>query len=189
MSRHNSRDLDEDVFDFEAGREEMRQIIDLANFSAHDARNMSKQKSTKQWWTEREAMNLRLRDLLINIENIWLGGFRGILSQQRCEPQILANFQAELQRILTRHLPSRKGRGKNTPLVFDPRILELFTGLGGLETDGLDLDEALMDLMYFIVDILQFNGETNAYDEIDFDSVSTLDILLESGTNKKCRLL
>lgn len=36
-----------------------------------------------------------------------------------------------------------------------------------------------MDLLYFVVDILQFQGERNAYDEIDFDMmvVETLDSL------------
>jgi separase len=36
-----------------------------------------------------------------------------------------------------------------------------------------------MDLLYFVVDILQFQGERNAYDEIDFDMmvVDTLDAL------------
>jgi separase len=29
--------------------------------------------------------------------------------------------------------------------------------------------DTLMDLLYFVVDILQFQGERNAYDEIDFD--------------------
>ena len=56
-------------------------------------------------------------------------------------------------------------------MALDLRVLELFVGLGN-PSDSNDLDEPLMDLLYFVVDILQFNGERNAYDEIDFDSVS-----------------
>lgn len=53
-----------------------------------------------------------------------------------------------------------------------PHILGLFVGLG-CPSDEDELDEALMDLLYFVVDVMQFHGEHNAYDEIDFDLVSS----------------
>ncbi|KAF2427348.1 hypothetical protein EJ08DRAFT_615949 [Tothia fuscella] len=171
MARHQSRDLDEETFDFLAGKKEMLEIISLANFSAHDARNLSVKGGKTQWWAEREAVDKRLADFLVNMENLWLGGFRGIFAENHRESHALARFQRELQNSLGRHLPSRQGKGVAKPLVFDSRILELFTGLGDPDSEGVDLDEPLMDLMYFIVDILQFNGEENAVDEIDFDSI------------------
>ncbi|KAG8414922.1 separin protein [Metarhizium acridum] len=74
-------------------------------------------------------------------------------------------------------------RGKKTtkaPSVnLDSRILDLFIGLGDPTHPDCDFDEALNDLLYFVVDILQFHGERNAYDEIDFDAmvVETCDAL------------
>ena len=71
------------------------------------------------------------------------------------------------------HLPSRQGPTKakqSTRVNLDPRVLELFVGLGAPSEEN-DVDEQLMDLLYFVVDILQFNKERNAYDEIDFDAV------------------
>ncbi|QDS72205.1 hypothetical protein FKW77_005238 [Venturia effusa] len=179
MARHQSRDLDEDVFDFSAGKREIQEIADLANFSAHDARDMSKKGAKTQWWAEREALDLRLKEVLLNIENIWLGGFRGIFAKDRCDPQALANFQSDLLKIMGRHLPSRQARLQPKTLKLDPRILELFTGLGDPNEEDNEIDEALMDLLYFVVDILQFNGERNAYDEIEFDAmvVETIDAL------------
>ncbi|TID20845.1 Peptidase C50 separase [Venturia nashicola] len=179
MARHQSRDLDEDAFDFTAGKNEIKEIADLANFSAHDARDMSKKGAKTQWWAEREALDLRLKEVLLNIENIWLGGFRGIFAQDRCDPQALANFQSDLFKIMGRHLPSRQGRVQPKAIKLDPRILELFTGLGDPDEEENDIDEALTDLMYFVVDILQFNGERNAYDEIGFDAmvIETIDAL------------
>jgi separase len=113
-----------------------------------------------------------MRDLLINVENIWLGGFKAIFAHQTQQPQLLANFQRDLVNALNRHIPSRKARAQK-PINLDPRILGLFTGLGDPSEDGVDLDEPLMDLLYLVVDILQFNGEQIAYDEVDFDSVSS----------------
>lgn len=171
MSRHKSRDLNEEIFDFRAGKAEMQEIIELANFSAHDCGQMNVKGAKSQWWAEREAVDFRLATLLKNMENIWLGGFRGMFAQQRREPQALARFQKELHKILDRHLPSRQGKGQGSSMTLDSRILELFTGLGDPSDESLDLDESLTDLFYFVIDILQFNGERNAYDEIDFDLV------------------
>jgi separase len=174
MARHKSRDMDEDVFGFEDGKSELMEIIELSNFSTHDARDMNAKGAKTEWWAEREALDNRLRDLLVNIENIWLGGFRGIFSQHVRRPNLLARFQKSFQNVLNRHLPSRQGRGQQKKISLEPRILELFIGLGDATNEQLDLDEPLMDLVYFVVDILQFSGERNAYDEIDFDSVRHL---------------
>ncbi|KAI9786076.1 MAG: hypothetical protein M1816_008104 [Peltula sp. TS41687] len=173
LSRNNSRDADEEIFDFKNGRSELLEIIDLANFTAHDARDMTRKGAKSRWWAEREALDARLKDLLINIENIWLGGFRGLFSQCPRRPDLLSRFQHSFQNILDKYLPSRlktTRRRKVDRINLAPHILSLFVGLGD-PCENEDMDESLMDLLYFVVDILQFHGEHNAYDEIDFDSI------------------
>ncbi len=172
MARHNSSDANAEPFGFSEVRMELSEIVNLANFSAQDAKNMSGKGAKTKWWEAREALDGRMRQLLINVENIWLGGFKGIFAQQPQHPQLLANFQRDLVNTLNRHIPSRRARSRK-PINLDPRILELFTGLGDPSENGVDLDEPLMDLLYLVVDILQFNGEQIAYDEVDFDSVSS----------------
>jgi separase len=177
LCRHNSRDADEEVFNFSQGRAELCEIIDLANFSTRDALDMTRSGAKSEWWAEREALDDRLRDLLLNIENVWLGGFRGIFSQYPRQQELLSRFRSSFQKILDKHLPSRRKVGKRSKtsyLSLDPRILELFIGLGNPSKVKYDLDEPLTDLLYFVVDVLQFHGERNAYDEIDFDAVSYL---------------
>ncbi|KAK1828482.1 peptidase family C50-domain-containing protein [Podospora conica] len=178
LERASSRDLDTDVFNFQQGRAEMLNIIADANESSHDSKDkdMSVKGAKTRWWEEREALDLRLKDLLENIEQIWLGGFRGIFSQHARRTDLLARFHKSFLNILDRHLPSRRQvRGKKTKatpkVTLDPRILDLFIGLGDSTAPGVDFDDELTDLLYFVVDILQFHGETNAYDEIDFDSM------------------
>ncbi|KAF2476212.1 uncharacterized protein BDR25DRAFT_331118 [Lindgomyces ingoldianus] len=179
MSRHTSRDMDEEEFSFEDGRKDFNEIIELSDFSTRNAKDMTSREARAQWWDEREALDMRLRELLLNIENIWLGGFKGIFSQHARQPTLLARFRKSFETILNQYLPSRRGKSQQKRTVLDTRVLELFVGLGDATNDELDLDEALMDLIYFVVDILQFNGESNAYDEIDFDAivVETLDAL------------
>ncbi|KAF4982385.1 hypothetical protein FZEAL_1974 [Fusarium zealandicum] len=185
LERANSRDADSEVFNFEHGREEMMDIIRLANETSHStSRDFSAKGAKSAWWAEREALDERLKDLLSTIETTWLGGFKGIFSQHERRPDLLARFQKSFQQILDTSLPSRNRiRGKKTAktskVSLDPRVLDLFIGLGDPTDPDVDFDEALNDLLYFVVDILQFHGERNAYDEIDFDAmvVETYDAL------------
>ncbi|GKU18339.1 unnamed protein product [Fusarium langsethiae] len=185
LERANSRDADSEIFNFEHGKEEIMEIIRLANETSHSAsRDFSVKGAKSAWWAEREALDGRLKDLLSTIETTWLGGFKGIFSQHERRPDLLARFQKSFDQILDSNLPSRKqGRGKKptqaSKVSLDPRVLDLFIGLGNPTEPDSDYDEALNDLLYFVVDILQFHGERNAYDEIDFDAmvVDTYDAL------------
>ncbi|KAI3336468.1 peptidase family C50-domain-containing protein [Xylariaceae sp. AK1471] len=185
LERAVSRDADTEVFDFQQGRSELLELIQRANRTCHDARNMSEKGAKTAWWAEREELDEHLKQLLDTIEETWLGGFKGIFSQHHKRSDLLARFQKTFQIILEKYLPSRRQvrgkRAKTTPVKvnLDPRILELFIGLGDATAPECDLDEPLMDLLYFVVDVLQFHGETNAYDEIDFDAmvVDTFDAL------------
>ncbi|MCJ1478423.1 hypothetical protein MMC13_007103 [Lambiella insularis] len=183
FDRQSSREGGDRVFDFAEGRSELLEVIDLANFSTHDARDMSKKGAKSEWWEARTALDARLKGLLDNVESFWLGGFRGIFSPQSSRQDLLARLQQSFSNILTKHLPSRQQHGSvdlSSRVTIDAQVLELFVGLGK-PTGVDDFDELLMDLLYFVVDILQFNGERNAYDEIDFDSivVETIDALTQ----------
>lgn len=178
LNRENIEDPDEETFSFEDARAELNAIVCGSDATVHAARDNAdtmKQKGAKtKWWADREALNDRLKDLLLNIENMWFGGFRGIFSQHQRRLDILARFQQTFENILDQHLPSRqkaqKGK-RGQKVVLDARVLDLFIGLIHEPSADVDVDEALTDLLYYVVDILQFNGEANAYDEIDFDSV------------------
>ncbi|KAK3322569.1 peptidase family C50-domain-containing protein [Apodospora peruviana] len=195
LERASSRDADNAVFNFQQGRAELLEIIERTNQTCHDTRDMTVKGAKSAWWADREGLDGRLKELLESIEQIWLGGFRGIFSQHHRRPDLLARFQKSFLDILDKHLPSRRqvlrGRSNKTKaaaaatsasankVTLDPRILELFVGLGDATAQDVDFDDELTDLLYFVVDILQFHGERNAYDEIDFDSmaVETFDAL------------
>ncbi|KAF7712215.1 Separin [Penicillium ucsense] len=180
LRRGNSEEDEEEQFTFEDGKEEMQELIKLANQSAHAAKAQTTKQMKKEWWKNREDLDRRMESLLQNVENVWFGGFRGIFSPLARNSDAFGRFVDAFQSILDKHLPSRQKGGKaSTPrLVLHQNVLELFIGLRDLE-DQEEPDDILMDLLYFVVDILQFQGERNAYDEIDFDMmvVDTLDAL------------
>ncbi|CAK4030606.1 Peptidase C50 domain-containing [Lecanosticta acicola] len=180
FSRQKSEDAEEEIFDFHAGKAELRDIIALSNYSCHNSGDPSTKGAKTKWWSTREALDRRLHELLLNIENLWLGGFKGMLSQQLKDQVRLYQFRKTFEAMLDRHLPSRKAAKRGAKkLELDDHILGLFVRLAKGVDGEEDLDEPLADLLYFVVDIFQFNGERNAYDEIDFDSmgIEVLDAL------------
>ncbi|KAI1908000.1 separin protein [Ophidiomyces ophidiicola] len=181
LKRSDSEDDGEQTFSFDDGKNELLEILQLANQSAHDASAQADKKGKKEWWAKREALDTRLKDLLYNIENVWFGGFRGIFSQKLANQVLLDRFTQSFEKTLDKHLPSRRGKqGKAKSLGFhlDCNIMELFVNIERL-ADEDDPENSIMDLLYFVIDALQFQGERNAYDEIDFDMmvVETLDAL------------
>ncbi|KAK0903240.1 separin protein [Friedmanniomyces endolithicus] len=180
FSRHKPEGEDEEAFDYHAGKAELQDIIQVSNYSCHNSGGVEGKGAKSNWWAEREALDRRLHELLVNIENIWFGGFKAVLSQQARRPDLLARFRKSFDDILKRYLPSRQSsKGRDKPFALDDKVLELFIGLGNDQDGMVDLDEPLADLLYFVVDMLQFAGERNAYDEIDFDgmAVDVLDAL------------
>lgn len=182
LQRQNAQDINdekEEDFGYADAKGELMDIIKSSDANVHQARDnpelMQSKGAKSRWWAEREALDQRLQTLLSNMENLWLGGFKGIFSRQIQRPELLARFQQSFERILEKHLPSRQRASKRQQpknVVLDPRIYELFVGLGDGADEETDLEEPLTDLLYFVVDIMQFKGEANAYDEIDFDAVS-----------------
>jgi separase len=176
LRRSSFDESDEEDFSFAAAKVELLDIIKTANKTAHDSRGQSDKQAKKLWWAKREALDERLKILLENIENVWLGGFRGILAHQHRQQDLLSRFSGSLSRSLDQHLPSRQKSRRTTGAKphLHAHVLDLFVALG--HPDDGDLDDSIADLLYFVVDILQFQGEQNAYDEIDFDMI-TVEVL------------
>ncbi|KAL8901963.1 MAG: hypothetical protein Q9192_000264 [Flavoplaca navasiana] len=174
LDRHSSRDPDEDSFGYSQAKTELHDIIAFADQSTHASQDTSQKGARAAWWERRAALDARLRDLLANMEHMWFGGFHGIFSPHVPPRDLLSRFQISLDTILNNHLPSRQGQGRkqqSRQSTLDPRVSELFVALGE-PLDLPDMEEPLTDLLYFVIDILQFYGERNAYDEVDFDSAS-----------------
>ncbi|KAK7206157.1 peptidase family C50-domain-containing protein [Myxozyma melibiosi] len=183
LNRHCSRDADEDSFSFADAKAELHEIITKSNATAKASRELHEKGKVlkQQWWSERRELDQRLEELLTNMEYCWLGGFRGILSGLKCNSELSSRFYNSFMSILTKHLPTRRSartrqstaKNRATDVKIDPRVLELFLGLG--DPNIAENAELLEDLIYFTLDILQFHGEYNAYDELDMDQI-TVDI-------------
>ena len=172
LARPDLQEGENDELSVKSAKAEMQWIMMKASSTAHDARGSSVDKTVRAaWYTERQDLDQQLATLLENMENIWLGGFRGLLSPAGGDEGSLVKFGQSLLTTLNRHLPSRQKTSKSLDSVVElhDHVLELFVGLGN--PGEIELEDAITDLVYFVIDVLQFNGERNAYDEIDFDAI------------------
>ena len=176
LRRSSSEDAETEEFSFASAKREMLHIVKDANVTAHNAPGQSDKKARQAWWKARETLDKRLKNLLDDIESIWLGGFKGMLSNLQRHEDLLSRFGQSLIQSLDKHLPSRQKtkQARSAKLQLHAHVLELFVALG--HPDLNELADGVADLLYFVVDILQFQGEHNAYDEIDFDMI-TMEVL------------
>ncbi|CAN6674595.1 hypothetical protein TRVA0_057S00716 [Trichomonascus vanleenenianus] len=171
LNRHSSRDADEDSFSFDDGLSQIKNIIRASNASAHISRTskIKTKEDRKQWWEERFELDNQLQSILHDVEYCWLGGFKGIFSRNVPHEVHAEKFNETMTNILNHHLPSRRKRKKTNTVNIHPRVFELFMGLG--HPDTLSDPGLLEDLIYYVLDVLQFHGEQNAYDELDIDQI------------------
>ncbi|KAG8627325.1 hypothetical protein KVT40_004808 [Elsinoe batatas] len=181
MSRKSEEQFDDaEPFTHKAAHEELMNIIRLSDLSCHNPPDPAANRGKSGWWEEREELDRRLGGLLKSMEDMWLGGFKSIFSLHNRRPDLLARFRKSFDSILDRHLPSRQGKQtkKNRPILHS-HILDLFVGLDAGPEAEKNLDDDVMDILFFVVDTLRWNGEANAHDEVDFDAmtIETIDAL------------
>lgn len=181
LIRSNSRDLDEVHLSFPEATKELISIIKESNetTSVEVTSRIKTREERKSWWTTRYDLDKRMQTLLNSIENSWFNGVQGFFSPEVVDSSLFEKFKDKFYEILHQNLPSRKLYGNPTMFIkVQDWVIELFLKLNPQEIDFLSKME---DLIYFVLDILLFHGEENAYDEIDF---SMLHVQLEEQIKK-----
>lgn len=168
LDRIYTRDLDSHRMTFSEARNELISIVQESNASTSVTvtSRIKTKEERRAWWETRYDLDRRLELLINNMELYWFSGLRGIFCPQIMGAEILEEFRLKFNEILHQYLPSRKQFGN--PSMFpqiDSWILELMLKLNPQDDHFGFMIE---DLLYFIFDILLFQGEENAYDEIDF---------------------
>ncbi|KIW00109.1 uncharacterized protein PV09_08294 [Verruconis gallopava] len=191
FAHQECEDPDEEVLDMSTAYERLRTIIKQHEFTPIDAEIADRAEFKRNWWQKKHELDADLRVLLQDVEDRWFSAVKGAFSSQRCDPEALSNFQAQLQNLLRQQCPAKKGKGKGTspPLSWnlETHVLELFVGLGNpsnvvelASEDGLTTEvraettamcNGIHDLVRLILENLQFSGESIAIDEVDIDEI------------------
>ncbi|CAG8500770.1 1932_t:CDS:10 [Ambispora gerdemannii] len=164
---------DDDGFSYEAALAEFNGIIESSNKTLQVSKTFQTQNEKVEWWKSREQLDNRLKELLINIENCWLGGFKGILmtNDQEDDLEHAKKFKCKLEDIVNKNLKNmltKKNVKEQLPLLNID--LELCQTLLRLGEDASYED--ISDFLYFLLDAYNYNEIRIAYDEVDIDQLS-----------------
>lgn len=195
LTRFNSRNVSESILTFSDAIQYFNNLISQNNettrFSTLNKGKDISLNDKKQWWKSRYQLNMKLSKLLENIENCWLGGFKGLFGMVDHEGPVFDEFKRKLFRVFDAYLPSRNSKNKSfgsinsafihgsdkstfdtnkdtidSKLCIDDNLVRLFMTLKDFKDVNL-----LEDLIYFVLDTLSFHGEVNAYDEINLEQI------------------
>ncbi|CAH6723569.1 separin [[Candida] jaroonii] len=150
----------------------LREIIAKSNDSIKPrvTSTIKTSQDRKNWWKLRFSLDLKLQELLEKIEDQWIGGFKGIFNQREITADLVDQFHALLRKVL----PSKM----KTNLSFNKSVVEIISGIvSSFRSESYEdfMRQNLMieDILYYIVDSLNYKGERNSYDEIDMDTFSS----------------
>ncbi|KAH9812227.1 peptidase family C50-domain-containing protein [Melampsora americana] len=164
MNRQNRREGEEDLFTLSTALQELQNIVSCSNAATQRARHVSGHDEKVTWWTERKELDGRMRRLVENIENHWLGGCKGFL---RSSNSILDRdaLGAALEKVFREHLICSQDRSTFSGTL-DDHVINAFTSI-----PISCRDEDLEDLIQFAVDCYQINEAPVIGDEVDADQV------------------
>lgn len=77
LDRRGREADEEEKFDYDDAIDELTSIIETSDRITHEGVNIEGNKGAiSEWWSERTALDQRMRELLDNIEFCWLGVFK-----------------------------------------------------------------------------------------------------------------
>ncbi|KAF6764468.1 cysteine peptidase C50 [Ephemerocybe angulata] len=195
--RDNGTGDEEEHLSFEDAVAEFMEIIRLSNESTKAAVQVraDDDEARSNWWKERNALDVRLKELLENIEFCWLGAFKTILSpRSNLTAEQLDELRAQFDKVFQRNLhvkdkktKARAGHRKAasqsqapSQVYLDDAMLRCFSALS-----PKCREEELEDLLYFILDLYQFHGVPVVTAEVDsMQAVVDLRAVLEEHNGR-----
>ncbi|KAH9478241.1 Separin [Psilocybe cubensis] len=199
---HGGGDEDDTYLTFDAAIQEMKDIVQSSDDCIKSAVDIKSDddEAKSNWWKIRGELDVRMRELLENIEYCWLGAFKSILSPRTpISPETTSELRNQFEKAFYRslHVKEKKPKSKTahrktasqtpnisaTDFTLDDTMINCFSTLS-----PKCRDEELEDLIYFVLDLYQFHGVPVAIAEVDIDQlVVDLRTVLEDHSSKKNR--
>ncbi|KAG8713526.1 hypothetical protein FRC11_011895, partial [Ceratobasidium sp. 423] len=166
LDRRGREGDDEEQFSYDDAIDELASIIETSDRITHEGVNIEGNKQAiADWWSERTALDQRMRDLLDNIEFCWLGVFKTALAI----PYVYGSDTLPLLRNRLDKAFKRNGIGSDKASArpkLDKGLLDCFSSIS-----PKCRDEELEDLAYFILDLYQLHGTSIALSDVDIDTL------------------
>ncbi|KAF8761121.1 Peptidase family C50 [Rhizoctonia solani] len=143
---------------------ELTSIIETSDRITHEGVNIEGNKQAiADWWSERTALDQRMRELLEIIEFCWLGIFKATVPNVH-SADTLSLLRGRLDKAFKRN--GIGGDKTSARPKLDKSLLDCFSSIS-----PKCRDEELEDLAYFILDLYQLHGISIALSDVDIDTL------------------
>ncbi|KAN0065117.1 separin protein [Thecaphora frezii] len=176
LDRQSKREMEQGELTMEAAQQRLQQIVRSSNDGIHGAKDVEGLEARKRWWTVRRELDQQLEALLSEMQNTWLGAFKGVFADPVLhgdgDGEALATLRSRFDKIIKRACfppttTAAAAHKKTSRLKLDDAVFECFAGFPADSTD-----EDFEDLLHYVMDALQFGGLQVAVDEVDLDEVA-----------------
>ncbi|KAG8981364.1 hypothetical protein FRB90_007306, partial [Tulasnella sp. 427] len=133
LDRQGRRELgddEEEPLTYERAIEELQDIIRLNDETAKNAKDIQDKEGRAGWWSDRGKLDVRLRELLENIEFCWLGAFKTILAEPSdTSVGALNSLRTKIDKVFKRNRIVPQDKKAYLRLRLDDTIVECFSNL------------------------------------------------------------
>ncbi|KAI8918729.1 peptidase family C50-domain-containing protein [Entophlyctis helioformis] len=172
LKRQATREGESDGLCFEQVDAEFKDIMAESRRTIDDAKgqNLSREE-VLAWREDRATLDGRMQAMLAQIESVWLGGFKGLLSTLDLDGDGLAPslelFKKRMETIIFKAV-SKLTAMRAKPLAFELDLCKAILRMGATPAD----DKEIEDVLYYMLDAYQYQGVSVEYDEVNIDSVT-----------------
>ncbi|KAL5032158.1 hypothetical protein BDV3_000751 [Batrachochytrium dendrobatidis] len=172
LLRQATRDGETNGLRFEDVNAAFQDIMEESKDTIENSKGRTlSRKEVLEWRKSRAQLDERLQSLLSQIETVWFGGFKGILSSHcldstDLEPSI-ALFKKRLESLVYQAV-SKSTVVRTKQLSFGLDLCKTILRMGASSTD----DKEIEDVLYYLLDAYQYQGVFVDYDEVNIDAVT-----------------
>ena len=173
LQRQSTRDGETEGLTFDKAMRQFQDIMQESQNTINELKgveNVSRDQIRK-WRTGRMALDKRLGSFLSEVESVWLGGFKGLLSTVSFESKgvfsLLDLFKTRLETLILKVVTtSTAARAKL--VKFDIGLCNAILRIGRLTDNYKEIE----DILYYLMDIYQYSGAAALYDEVNVDTLT-----------------
>lgn len=135
---------DSSLLSYSTARDTLSKILSASNESAKVAKDINAKSQKQEWWKMRKALDDQLGHLLKEMDDMWIGGFKGVFSMIDYDSDLLMAFKSELDIILSGFV-SAVSRSKKA-IAVHPEICGLMLGLD-VDASSDDFEDVLLYIL------------------------------------------
>jgi hypothetical protein len=180
LHRHAVWNGDDEFLNYTDAVAELNNILDESASTTNHSTEIKTKEYKVEWWRKRQNLDERMKKLLLNIEQQWLGGFKVMKSRETLKAKLTSvlkgvilpgflcphatedSMVSKVQGLIRESLGSMKGFNNREGLVIGSSVIRSLLRY----RDSITIED-VEEFVYFMFDALQLKGYSIDYENVD----------------------